>query len=55
MRNKELDEDARAVALEEATIHAGEVPLRVRRNHHSRIHGYFVSAFSPAPETAIPL
>jgi glutamate formiminotransferase/formiminotetrahydrofolate cyclodeaminase len=31
VRNKELDEDARTAALEAATIHAGEVPLRVAR------------------------
>lgn len=30
-RNKELDEDAKAAALEAATKHAGEVPLRVAR------------------------
>lgn len=31
VRNKELDEAAKAAALEAATIHAGEVPLRVAR------------------------
>jgi glutamate formiminotransferase/formiminotetrahydrofolate cyclodeaminase len=31
VRNKELDEDAKATALEAATTHAGEVPLRVAR------------------------
>lgn len=31
VRNKDLDEDAKAAALEAATIHAGEVPLRVAR------------------------
>ena len=30
-RNKELEEAFKAVAIEEATIHAGEVPLRVAR------------------------
>jgi glutamate formiminotransferase/formiminotetrahydrofolate cyclodeaminase len=31
VRNKEMDEPSRAAALEEATVHAGEVPLRVAR------------------------
>lgn len=30
-RNKDLDEEEKAVALEAATVHAGEVPLRVAR------------------------
>ena len=30
-KNKELDEEARAEAIERATIHAGEVPLNVAR------------------------
>ncbi len=31
VRNKELDEETKAAALEAATVHAGEVPLRVAR------------------------
>lgn len=31
VRNKEMDEEAKAAAMEAATIHAGEVPLRVAR------------------------
>lgn len=31
VRNKDLDEESRAAALEAATVHAGEVPLRVAR------------------------
>lgn len=34
VRNKELDEETKSAAMEEATVHAGEVPLRVVRLSH---------------------